>query len=420
MKAFGAPGLRLELVFIVGGLTATAHSAMMIVIPAMPEFIGLIGGGAIALGFSFSAQAIGRVLTNIPAGAISEKVGRKWVIVVGGVGIAVFSTASGLAENVPAFLALRFFIGVFSATTIVVANVVAADLSTVENRGRVLGMMHGVQLVVGTASPGIGGLVAELVGTRAPFFLSGIGVMLFALWAVMRLPETRPTTPEANPAHSHGNSPRAALFLLRDPSFFAVCMIGFSTFFLRGGSSASLIPLFADEVLMMGPGFIGLLLMVSSGLHSILIYPAGAISDRMGRKIIIVPAGVAVGLALFLLPFAQTVLPFVAFFIMLHAAQGWGGQAPVAYVADLAPPGTRGMAIGLYRTFGDAAGFVGPVIATSLVAVSFHAAFWSGAVLWMATIIVFAYVAKETAGNRRVRGPVTARQPEPASADPPS
>ena len=107
------------------------------------------------------------------------------------------------------------------------------------------------------------------------------------------------------------------------------------------------------------------------------------------------------------LPFADTLGPFIAAFILLHIAQGWSGQAPVAYVADLAPQGMRGMAIGLYRTFGDAAGMIGPVVSMSLLSIhSYHAAFGFNAVLWTITVVVFAYVAVETGGKHRKRGPI--------------
>ena len=176
----------------------------------MPKFIDLIGGGVFALGLTFSVYGVGRFITNIPAGVISEKVGRKWIITIGGLGVALFATLGGFAQDVPTFLTLRFLSGVASSMTIVMANVVAADLSTVENRGRVLGLMHGLQLVVGTGSPALGGLIGEVFGTRAPFYVSGIMVLTFALWGIVRLPETRPQpgSADAGPQIRHSNSPR--------------------------------------------------------------------------------------------------------------------------------------------------------------------------------------------------------------------
>ena len=404
-------GLRLELVIITGGLIASAHSSMMIITPVMPKFIELIGGGAFALGLTFALYAVGRFITNIPVGVISDKVGRKWIITLGGLGVALFATLGGFAQDVPTFLALRFLCGVTSSMTIVMANVVAADLSTVENRGRVLGMMHGLQLVVGTGTPALGGLIGELFGTRAPFYVSGIMVLTFAVWGIVRLPETRPQPgSEGAGTHvRHGDLLRGARFLLRDGSFFIVCVLGFSTFFLRGGMATTLIPQFAHDLLELGPGAIGLLFTFSSLMHGILIYPAGAMADKYGRKIIIVPAGIVIGISIAWLPFADTLGPFIVVFILLHVAQGWSGQAPVAYVADLAPAGMRGMAIGLFRTFGDAAGMIGPVVSMTLLSVhSYHAAFGLNAVLWTVTVVVFAYLAVETAGKHRKRGPIAA------------
>ncbi len=417
-------GLRIELVIIIGGLIASAHASMMIVIPVMPRFMELIGGGAYVFGLTFTLYALGRFITNIPAGALSEIIGRKWVVTVGAMGVAVFAFLSGIPEDVPLFLLFRFLSGVFSSMTIVVGNIIAADLSTVENRGRVLGLMQGMQLMVGTGSPALGGFIGELVGTRFPFYISGIAVLIFAIWAMLRLPETKSNV-QSNPSNLNFQQIRSAFstnqiskflsknfftdarYLLRDPSFMVVCILGFSTFFLRGGMATTLIPMYADGILNMGPGAIGILFTFSSFLHGILIYPAGAIADKWGRKIIIVPAGLVVGVSIFGLPFSESVAIFVFAFILLHVGQGWGSQAPVAYVADLAPDSKRGVGIGLFRTFGDFAGIIGPTVSTGiLTSISFTAAFGFNAILWTVSIIAFAFIAIETAGKNMKRGPI--------------
>ncbi len=400
--------LRPELIIVVGGLSATAHAAMMITIPALPNFMEELGGFmfigvSMSIGIALASSSLGRVVTNIPAGLMSERVGRKPIMIIGAVIIAVFGSLSGVAPNAPSFWVFRLIMGVGSAMVITIANVVATDLSSVENRGRVLGMMHGMQLVVGISTPALGGFLAAYVDIRTPFYLSGAGTAVFALWALFRLPETRPNITRI--ASEFGKTSRrqtGAWSLLKDPSFFWICMIGFATFYLRNGATTGLIPVYMKDVLAMGPADLGILFTVASVIHGIIIYPAGWASDIWGRKPLIVPTGVFVGIGVAAVPFMTDVMPFVITFVLLHAAIGWGGQAPAAYLGDIAPDGHRGAAFGMYRTFGDTAGIVGPLVAMGLADyVSYTAAFGSGALLWSLTVFMFWKVAKESAGSKR-------------------
>ncbi len=416
-----APRLKPELLIIVGGLIATAHASIMIVIPALPRFMAGLGefasiGVTLSLGIALSSSAFGRFLTNIPAGMLSERIGRKHVIVAGALIVGIFSSLSGTAPNAPIFWLYRLLIGVGSAMTITVANVVAADLSSVENRGRVLGLMHGMQLIVGISTPALGGFLAVWVSLRAPFYVSGAAVIVFAIWALFRLPETRPPRTQQS-AGTESRRSLGMISLLRDPSFFLICMIGFSTFFLRGGATTGLIPVFMIEVLGTNEAVLGILFTISSVIHGIIVYPAGALADRIGRKPLIIPAGILVGLGIAILPFATTLPSFFVVFILLHAAIGWGGQAPTAYLGDIAPPGMRGVSFGMYRTFGDAAGIIGPVIALGLAElVSFKVAFGVGAVLWLVTVIAFWRFARESAGpNATHKGALESRSAETPS-----
>jgi DHA1 family multidrug resistance protein-like MFS transporter len=413
------PGLRPELIIIVGGLIASAHASVMITIPAMPAFMEEMGepriafglfsldiaftvGVILSFGIALAASSIGRVMTNIPAGLLSERIGRKQVIVAGALIIAVFGSLSGTAANAPMFWMYRFLIGIGSAMAITVANVVATDLSTIENRGRVIGLMHGVHLIVGMSTPALGGFLAEFVDVRLPFYLSGVSIAVFAVWTAFRLPETRPRFVHQTGGTVAPPQPRqSAISLLRDRSFFLVCMVGFSTFFIRGGATTGLVPIFISDVLDAGPGLLGILFTASSIIHGLIIYPAGAAADKWGRKPIIVPAGYLVGIGIAALPFMTHTTQFIILFLVLHAVIGWGGQSPTAYLGDIAPPGMRGVSFGMYRTFGDGAGIFGPLVATALAQlVSYEVAFGVGALLWTLTIAAFSAFALESAGPR--------------------
>jgi MFS transporter, DHA1 family, multidrug resistance protein len=399
--------LRPELIMIVGGLIATAHAAVMITIPALPTFVKDLGGFwfigvGMSYGIALASASLGRFGTNIPAGIMSERIGRKPIMIAGAIIVAVFGSLSGVAPNAPMLWTFRLLMGIGSAMVITIANVVATDLSSVENRGRVLGMMHGMQLVVGISTPALGGFLAGWVDIRAPFYVSGAGPAVFAIWALLRLPETRPHLGAIAAKARNSSGAAGAAGLLKDPSFFWVCMLGFATFYLRNGATTGLIPLYMDDVLGMRPEQLGILFTIASVIHGVIIYPAGWASDIWGRKPLIVPTGIFVGIGVAAIPFMTDIMPFVITFILLHAAIGWGGQAPTAYLGDIAPEGMRGASFGMYRTFGDLAGIIGPLVALGLTDyVSYTAAFGSGAIIWSVTVFMFWKVAKESAGKKR-------------------
>ncbi|MEK9658335.1 MAG: MFS transporter [Chloroflexota bacterium] len=396
-------GIPKEQLIGISGLVAAAHSTHMIVVPVLPAFVDGLGAAFWVVGMALTVSYLARFFTNIPAGIMADKFGRKRIIAIGGLGVAIAGSLTGTADSVPVFLILRFLTGMFTAVTITVGNVVFTDLSSVENRGRVLGLVHGMQLVVGLGAPAFGGFLAEFTNVRMPFYASGVVVGLFALWALARMPETRPES-VAEHVRTGGGIRTDAPALLRHRGFVLVGLLGAATFFTRSGGSHALIPLYADSLFGASSGTLGVLFSISSLIHGVMVYPSGHIADRYGRKVLIGPAGILVGLALFAFPLAHDLWQVGAMFIFLHIAVAAGGQAPVAYLGDVAPHNMRGASFGLYRTFGDLAATASPVLLTFIAQeISFPAAFATNAVVWLVPLVVFSLFAKETAGRRFLR-----------------
>ena len=393
-------GIGLERLLIVGGVVAFAHAAMMIVVPSVPAYVDNLGGTAIMVGLTFTTYSLARLMMNIPAGVMSERWGRKKVLVGGALGVGLFATLSGLAPNIPLFLIYRFMTGVFSAMAITSGSVVATDLSTIANRGRVLSLIHGWHLILGIASPALGGVLADAFGVRIPFLASGAGVAIIGIWALLRLPETKPAQESIGQvveATQERSTVTSAIGLLREPSFLLVAMVGFLQFFTRAGAGHSLIPLMAFQVLDMSPGQLGLMFSAAAVIHGGVLYPAGWVADKFGRKAVIIPAGIGAAVGLGMLPFSSNVPFFVLAFLVLQGSTGFGGQAPVAYVGDMATPQLRGLSFGLWRTFGDLAGVIAPLVMTGLVQLfSFHVGFYFNVGLALVVTLLFARFAVES------------------------
>src|SRR5690625_7568493 len=73
--------------------------------------------------------------------------------------------------------------------------IAVADISSRENRGRVMSMYQGSLLLGAGAGPAFGGILADASGVRARFLAFAVLTSLAAIWALLRLPDTRPDAP---------------------------------------------------------------------------------------------------------------------------------------------------------------------------------------------------------------------------------
>lgn len=388
-----------------------------VVTPVLPLYAMQFGVSVAAVGLTFSMFALARMFLNVPAGILSERYGRRVLLISGPLIIFAGMVGSGLAQNFAELLAWRFVAGAGSALYMTGAQIYLADISNEHNRARFMGTNQGALLLGVSLGPVVGGFTAEAFGLRAPFFLVGAAALIATVYAYLRLPETRglsqattPTPAEdaaapASPAATH-EADRAWLRMMRSPSFIAVSVVTMAIFFTRAASRQNLLPLLAADRFGLSAGDLGVLFTSVSLINLVLIIPAAWLADRYGRKWAIVPSGFVVAAGLLLLAGAQSVLMLWVASTVLAAGTALSGPAPAAYVADIAPVNARGFAMGLYRTTGDVGFVVGPPLLGLIVGVSSFA--WGlsvNAALITFAVLFFLVVARNTGGAPPVRRP---------------
>ena len=183
---------RLAFVFIIITLTIDAMGIGLI-IPVMPELLREIGGGdlgnaAIWGGVLSTVFAAMQFLVGPTLGSMSDRYGRRPVLLISLVVIAVDFVVMGLAHSIWLLVITRIVGGIAAATQSTAAAFIA-DISTPENRSAnfgILGATFGVGFVLG---PLLGGLLGEF-GFRVPFFAAA-GLATFNLiLGYFVLPET--------------------------------------------------------------------------------------------------------------------------------------------------------------------------------------------------------------------------------------
>jgi len=400
--------------------------------PVLPLFAKEFGVGAAAVGLTLSMFALARLILNIPLGLLSDRYGRRFLLIGGPIVTAVGMIGSGLSPSIEVLLAWRFIAGAGSAMYMTGAMIYLTDISTPETRARFIGTNQGALLLGVSIGPGVGGLIAEFWGLRAPFYVVGVAALFAAVYAQLRLPETRhlALANERAEREQRSTQQRASvggrpwLTMIRSRNFAAVSLVTMAIFFTRTASMQTLVPLLSVDRLDMSPGVLGAIFTAMSVVNMLLITPAAIGADRFGRKKVIVPSmlGTAVGLMLY--AGADSYTMFIVASLALSSAMSIAGPAPAAYAADIAPVEARGLAMGLYRTTGDFGFVVGPPLLGALAdATSFAVGLTVNAALAIGAGLFFLVFARETVARSAAatapEPPAVPRGDATAAAEPP-
>ena len=163
-----------------------------IVLPILPLYAESEGFGAspAVIGLLVASFSLAQLLFAPLWGRVSDRIGRKPVLVLSLAGTAIGSLLTGLAPNL-AWLFIGRLIDGASGASVSVAQAAVADVASPEERPRLLGLLGAAFGLGFVAGPALGALAA-LGGPRLPFLLAAGLAAVNAVVAAKRLPETRP------------------------------------------------------------------------------------------------------------------------------------------------------------------------------------------------------------------------------------
>ena len=306
-----------------------------------------------------SAFAAASFLFSPIWGRISDRIGRKPVLVLSLAGTCVGSLLTGLAGGIALLYVGRVIDGI-SGASVSVAQAAVSDVATPEQRARLFGLLGAAFGIGFVAGPALGAL-AELAGPRVPFYVAAALAGINCLVAIRRLPETHHPGDRIQPAHEvRSRNPLAALAggrgvgTLIGVAFGA--LMAFSafeaTFALFGqrrlgfgvGSSAAV---FAAIGLVIVGVQGGLVHQVVTRIGETATLQAGLLIDTVG---------------LLVLAFAHTWLGLVPALLALTVGQGLVQTTMSSTLAGRADPARRGEVLGAQQSAGGLARVVGPLL----------------------------------------------------------
>ncbi len=380
--------------------------ALGVMIPVLPKLIiefehGNVAEAASAAGlFGFSWAAMQFVFSPL-LGAISDRRGRRPVILLSNLGLGLDYLVMALAPSLYWLFVGRLISGITSAS-FATAGAYVADVTPEEERAAKFGMLgaaFGLGFVVG---PALGGLLGG-ISLRLPFYAAAGLSLANAVYGFFILPESLPPEKRAPFAWSKAN-PVGSLALLRShPRLLGLAVVSFLAN-MAHDSLPSVFVLYTDYRYHWGERMVGFCL-AAVGVATTIVAAllVGPLVKRLGER-----RALLIGLAFGALGFgvygwAPTGGWFLAG-IPLIAIWGLAGPAFQALMSRRVESSEQGRLQGALASMSGITGMIGPVLFTQIFAWGISskvlhlpgAAFWTSSLLLGASLLVALLVARDS------------------------
>lgn len=375
---------------IMGGLAI--FSSTMSKNPALPLFIKSLHVPDATLGFVAAASTVTGIVTSIPAGILSDVIGRRRVILLS---MVVFASAPFLYLLVQApwqLVIVRVYHGLATAILGPVALAAVADTHQ-SGRGERMAWYSSATMVGRFVAPSVGGLL--ILGTNFTWVYVGCGVAgVLALLAATRVSGAAPTV---NPGESRSLASAWAKqrvelgILARNRLILLTSLMDAALYFAFGGVETFL-PLY-----LVRRGFqpreIGPLFTAQVVVTALAKPLMGRLSDRMGRKTFIIAGLLLAAVAVFAMPWMSSWLLLAVLTSLFGLSVATVTASTSALVSDLSRASAYGASLGVLSSIMDVGQSTGPMIVGLLVGLvgSYHVGF--GAITGVLGMAALAFAA---------------------------
>jgi predicted MFS family arabinose efflux permease len=287
-------------------------------------------------------------------GALSDRFGRRKILIPAVFAFSLLSWLSGLAHSFHQLLLIRALMGVAEGPTWSIMTALIEESSHPSRRGRNIGIVVSAAALVGLAvAPVLTTQVAARMGWRWAFFVAGVPGFITAIliWKFVKEPQRE----RDSEGHGHTIRIQDYLSIVRYRNIRLCCLgaIGFISWLFLSNVFA---PLYITEVAHQTPTTAGFLL-GASGLGSFIFgFLLPSLSDRLGRKpVLLMMAAMCtiVPLALLILPLYSYPWILAAILFITNAGQGIPALVLVLVPTESVPSQLAATSIGLATLVGE-------------------------------------------------------------------
>ena len=172
-------------------MTGVAPISLYMLVPALPVLATTFGGDISVAQMTVSLYMVGIACSQLIMGPLSDKFGRRPVLLAGLALMVAASIGCSLAQTLPQLIAARFLQALGGATGMVVSRAIIRDLYSRDRISSMISLVIAVMMMAQMLSALVGGLLETAFGWRAIFYFITAASLSVAVLIAIALPETR-------------------------------------------------------------------------------------------------------------------------------------------------------------------------------------------------------------------------------------
>ncbi|MGA8114420.1 MAG: MFS transporter [Actinocatenispora sp.] len=320
-----------------------------------------LGGSFGAAGLVLALLGLGQILGDVPAGALTARVGERTAMLIAAGVAATTLTGCLLARHVALLGLCVAATGMTNSVFNLARQAYLTEVVPGRLRARALSTLGGTARIGYFFGPFIGAAVLRGgVPAREAYWVAMVAAVAAGLVVLLVPDVTRGThrPPGGGASIRSVLSGRRRMFATLGSAVLMVSAVR--------ATRQTILPLWASH-LGLSPATTSVVFGIAGAVDMLLFYPSGKVMDRFGRLPVAVPSMLILGLSQAALPLTRGVLSFAVVAVLMGFGNGIGSGILMTLGADVAPPGARSQFLGVWRLCADSGNAAGP-LAVSAVA----------------------------------------------------
>lgn len=350
-----------------------------IIIPVFGYLTKSMGASALELGLLMATMSAMQFLCAPTWGKLSDRIGRKPVMLIGLFGFSLSFVLTGFSTQLWMLFAAQIIGGFLSAGIWPAVLAYVTDISTPEDRGKLMGFMgasSGLGIIIG---PAISSILASW-GLTVPFFAAAAISLATMLMGAVLLPESLEKGKQAHkvPKVSLIDTLKTPLgtvfFIMLFVSFAGACLDGTAAYFIMDKfhltEQASSMPVLNSSMTLTGPNVMGVIFTIMGIVCVAVQLAVGPLIGKYGEKNTMLIGLVLLAGSMLVMPFAMGLVSLVLIVSVMGIGMNLINPAVNTLVSKMAPPDRIGAMMGLLGSFNSVGRVLGPSVGGAAYMVS--------------------------------------------------